>query len=471
MNLTKVGKSIFIFKKRFFFPLLLLLFSCYGQKEEINKTLEAILVSQNGSSRATAYIDSNKIIETENEIFITYLNHKDNEELIVFKTFDKSKDKWLPEKIIDTVYDNHGGGSIVIDSKGYLHLVYGPHLGPFVYRKSSKPFRGDSWGGKTLIGSYMTYPSLTIDSNDKLYLLGRHSIIKGAWSLMFFSKAKNENWSKGKELLRSNYENWPKISEVKGDPKNLAVKNGYTRWNKSIATDNQNNIHVSFKNYEYLPRNKTYEFTNSRNGGSYFVGYLMSSDGGLTWINGVDKIQTPAYPKDIKVVAGNWDYNKVKSNYGISNIALDSNGTPHFLYSKEFKNKSSLFLTYKKEGKWIHKKINLDEDMDYLYCPSSLSFYKDKLYMVATAMNKNHYNGLQLWGEEQENSILKLIQMNSSYKVMKKVTSKDFNVDGPSWLPSLSREDNYAPKLLFTQGVSKSNKTKVYFKKLNNSCF
>src|SRR5690606_25413527 len=104
---------------------------CKGQDNNLVTDAKATLISQTGSSRATAYIDSNKIIETENRIFITYLIQEEEKQLIVLKAFDKNKNEWTQEVVLDTVQDNHGGGSLVIDSRGYLHIAYGPHIGPF----------------------------------------------------------------------------------------------------------------------------------------------------------------------------------------------------------------------------------------------------------------------------------------------------------------------------------------------------
>ncbi|MBU2995975.1 BNR repeat-containing protein [Cellulophaga baltica] len=432
-----------------------------------NNKISITSISKQGSSRATAYIDSNKIIETKDKIFVTYLIHNTNKEYIALKEYDKNTKKWSTEIVLDSVSDNHGGGSIVIDSKGYLHIAYGPHVGPFNYRKSKYPNNCKIWEEKILIGSNMTYPSLAINKNDDLYLLGRNTVSRGAWSLMLFSKNVNElKWTKGKILLKSNFEKLPSFGKLKDNPKNLTVKNGYTRWNKSIIIGDDDIIHISFKNYEFHPRNKKYKFTDNRNGGSYFVGYMYSKDNGKSWLNNGKKLSLPSYSADIELVSGNSNPEFSMANYGISNIAFN-NGKPYFVYSKELNRSSKLFLTFKKKGKWFHKEIKLDKNStDYLYSPSAISFFKKKLYIVATAMPKDLYLKNELWGKKQQHTSLKILKLDSSYDLLETYSTKDLNIKSPSWLPNISRYDNNGPKLLFTQGLSNSKNTEVYFMKI-----
>ncbi|WP_282112410.1 BNR-4 repeat-containing protein [Maribacter stanieri] len=429
-----------------------------------------MILSRKGSSRATAYIDSNKIIETEEYVFITYLIYKDGKHFIALKSFSKENKTWSTEVILDKVKDNHGGGSLVIDSQGYLHIAYGPHVGPFVYRKSVNPNDIEYFGDPMFVGNNMTYPSLAIDNNDKIYLLGRHTIIKGKWSLRLFNKnAEDKNWSSGKDILYSNYANWPDIKDIKkGDPKYLYVKNGYSRWNKSIVIDKLNNLHITFKNYEYLPRNEKYSFTNSGNGGSYLIGYLKSEDGGITWKNKDKLITTPAYPSEIEIIDGNSDPKKVECNYGISNLILDKHNTPHVAFSKEFDSTSTFYLAYKKGDIWERKLINHDKtNQSFMYSPSSISYFDNHFYIVATAINKSNYDRQELWGKEQRHSFIQIFKLNSRYKIVKVFSSQDLMVSNPSWLPSLGRGNEYPPKLLFTQGDSKSNSTVVHYTDLN----
>ncbi len=58
-------------------------------KTKLNES--AFLLSNKGSSIATAYIDSNKIVETEKNIFVTYLVHDEVREIDVVRNYDKIK--------------------------------------------------------------------------------------------------------------------------------------------------------------------------------------------------------------------------------------------------------------------------------------------------------------------------------------------------------------------------------------------
>jgi|UPI000834F91E hypothetical protein len=434
---------------------------CMAQSKTTSPTLKPILLSTDGSSRATAYIDSNKIAETENFVFVTYLDFENGEYLIKVKRFDKEEGKWSKPTAIDKVEDNHGGGSIVVDSKGYLHIAYGPHIGPFYYRSSTEKEQIDSWEERISVGSNMTYPSLVISKEDKLYLLGRHSISRGPWGLYLFTKEKGKDWSNGQELVRSNYIFW-KDFYTADNPKNLTIKNGYTRWNKSIALANDGTIHISFKNYEMLPRNYKLEFTDKRNGGSYFVSHIYSKDDGETWYSGNKNIPTPAYPKDLEIISGGLDIKRVKANHGISNIVLKNGIDPYFVFSKEEMFNSGLFLAYMASGQWHTTQITKDADLNAVYyCPASITFNdKGELWVAATSIEKEKYNRNELWGTEQKHSFVTVFKISQDHNIDTVLVPK---VPRPNWLPSISHFTGPKPKLLLTQGESTSDKTKVYY--------
>ena len=99
--------------------------------------------------------------------------------------------------------------------------------------------------------------------------------------------------------------------------------------------------------------------------------------------------------------------------------------------------------------------------------PSSISYFDNHFYIVATAINKSNYDRQELWGKEQRHSFLQIFKLNSRYKIVKVFSSQDLMVSNPSWLPSLGRGNEYPPKLLFTQGDSKSNSTVVHYTDLN----
>ena len=434
---------------------------CMAQSKSLSSTSLPFLLSTQGSSRATAYIDSNKIAETQESVFVTYLDFADGEHLLRIRRFNKKEKKWSEPVTIDKVKDNHGGGAVVVDSKGYLHIVYGPHVGPFYYRVSKKKGRIDSWEEKIAVGRDMTYPSLVISKDDKLYLLGRHTISKGPWGLYLFTKEKGKEWSGGNELVRSNYLFW-KDFYTSDNPKNLAIKNGYTRWNKSIALADDGTIHISFKNYEPLPRNYKLEFTDKRNGGSYFISHIFSKDGGKTWCSGNNNISTPAYPKDLNIISGNLDIKKVFANHGISNIALKNGRTPYLVFSKEGKTGSELFLAHMENGEWQTSRLNTGDDKDaFYYCPASITFNdKGELWVAATSIEKVRYNRNELWGAEQKNTFITLFKLDDKGTAQKVLVPK---VTKPFWLPSIGHFSPQSPKLLFTQGSAASNKTNVYY--------
>ena len=63
-----------------------------------------LLVSDAVSSRASAYIDSNKIIETEESVYFVYLDSDFN---VAIQKFDKKTQLLSEPFLIGNTYDNH----------------------------------------------------------------------------------------------------------------------------------------------------------------------------------------------------------------------------------------------------------------------------------------------------------------------------------------------------------------------------
>ena len=85
------------------------------------------LLSLNGSSRATAYPNLNKIDNIGELFFISWLGIDKN----IFKPnityFNIKNKKFGKTFIIDKSFDNHGVPSILVDKKNRINMFYYPH--------------------------------------------------------------------------------------------------------------------------------------------------------------------------------------------------------------------------------------------------------------------------------------------------------------------------------------------------------
>ena len=103
---------------------------------------ERKILSTNGSTRATAYGMSNKIITANRKKFVVWLDHVSE---IKAKEFDIKSGTWGETVLVGSGVDNHSGPALTMDSEGYLHIVYGTHHHPFHYRKTRKPYDISEW--------------------------------------------------------------------------------------------------------------------------------------------------------------------------------------------------------------------------------------------------------------------------------------------------------------------------------------
>ncbi len=105
----------------------------------------AMLLSQHGSGRASAYAEANKIVTFQDRTHVAWLDSVADGFRIRIRTLDRPSNQWSRTYTIGEAYDNHGGPALTVDSKGFLHVVYYPHQHPFRYRKSKRPNDASEW--------------------------------------------------------------------------------------------------------------------------------------------------------------------------------------------------------------------------------------------------------------------------------------------------------------------------------------
>jgi len=206
-------------------------------------------LSEKGSTRATAYDMSNKIITADGKLFVTWLDF-----LADIKTaaYDIQSGQLSEIQLIGQGTDNHSGPALTMDSNGYLHIVYGPHHGAFQYRRSVKPLDGTEWTPVERFAEKGTYPSLVCGPDDTLYCAYRDSSTD-PWRLLIQRRSKDGEWS-------------PPLAIV-----DAGVK-GYAQFGNSLAISGERTLHLAFHIYNSPPAE-----------GGRSAGYLRSDDGGRTW--------------------------------------------------------------------------------------------------------------------------------------------------------------------------------------------
>ena len=125
-------------------------------------------LAKDGSTRATAYHKSNKIITAGGRIFVGWLDVGNNS---CVASCDLKTKTWSQTVILGDGQDNHAGPALAIDSQGFLYAMFGPHWAqPFRFRKSLKPYDASEWtpAAKLYPEWNCSYPSMVFDAQDML---------------------------------------------------------------------------------------------------------------------------------------------------------------------------------------------------------------------------------------------------------------------------------------------------------------
>lgn len=260
----------------------------HGEKANV-KVLFSKRLSANGSTRATAYAMSNKIITAKGKTFVAWLDLVAD---VRMATYDIAKRQWSDTELVGQGTDNHSGPAITMDSEGYLYIAYGPHVGPFQFRKSERPCDVTAWEPVQRFGVNATYPSLVCGPDDTLHCTYRGG--KRPLRVMYQRKPKDGKWSRPREVVHS------------------AAPGGYTQYGNALAVAKDGTLHLAFHIYDMHPA------------AGKAAGYLRSRDGGGTWETADGReVKLPATPKTKCFVEQG-----PKLDVRIGNVVLDGAGRP-----------------------------------------------------------------------------------------------------------------------------------------------
>ena len=220
-------------------------------------------LSTNGSTRATAYAMSNKIITADGKVFVAWLDRVADAQI---RTYHIDADRWDAPVLLGQGVDNHSGPGITMDSEGYLYALFGPHCGVFQFRKSVRPCDAGEWTPVERFGEHDTYPGLVCNVDDTLHLTCRGE--EPPRKALYRRRPGNGDWSAALALVDS------------------AVPDGYTQYGSTFAIAPDGTIHFGFHIFDMHPE------------AGKAIGYLRSRDGGETWetATGV-RVEVPVTPE------------------------------------------------------------------------------------------------------------------------------------------------------------------------------
>lgn len=432
--------------------------------ENSNKSIIK-LISTNGSSRATAYGNINKIAFQNNFAFIGWLSIKESKFKPVITVYSLTDKTIKFNYSFDESFDNHGVPSIVIDNQKRIHLFYYPHINHAIKYRTGNINKDGSiqWFSKSIIEpEEFTYPSA--------YFHEKHGVVVGARSTPIM---KGPNPLGRYSLISINNENI-NLQNILG-----SSYGGYSAFEPRIALSNSK-IHLIARFHE----NSSSKYY----GGNQSIIYLKKDIFKNNWLDMNDSIinfhDNNLYNWE-KLHLNNLinscdappvDYGGTKvdkSNLYISGFNADNNNIDLF-YIKESQNESKFFHFYNhsnKNGfnKW--KKENLtflkqyNSNKRFTSPTGNMQRHKNDIYLAGVIqddkLSRNEYS-ICLWGEKS-NSVILFSNKNGKFEVLREFYSPETTI----WFPQI-KINNDQLILIFTKGFSDKgnnnslNKTDVY---------
>ena len=382
----------------------------HGMRIHSRKTL-----STRGSTRGTAYAMSNKIISTDTTVYVAWLDHVAD---IRMATFDRKTEAWSEVIAVGKGVDNHSGPAMSMDSAGYLYIVFGPHVGPFQFRRSVRPFDATEWAPVEHFGVNGTYPSLVCGPDDTLHCTYRGG--QKPLRLMYQRRPQGEAWSEPRELV------------------NADVPSGYTQYGNPLAIAADNTLHLAFHIYDHHPA------------GGKAWGYLRSRDGGHTWENAAgEPLALPVTPATSCMVEKDASY-----DMRVSNIALDPDGHPFVVAVHLKPNPKSAKLWHHDGQSWRHVDLlpavrTTYPKLELAWC-GTVAFDRSGRLYIATVVQRPPGG----WGHASQDVVLLTSDDRGETFAVTPVSEPD--PTRPCWLPSLERPSTPdpvgLPSLIYTHG-------------------
>ena len=413
------------------------------------------LISKQGCGRATAYSNANKIISAKRKTHVSWIDSPSEGFRVRVATFDKKTRKWSPTYTVGEAKDNHGGPALTIDSEGYLHIAYFPHVGSFCYRRSKYPYDVSEWEQEIKFGERLTYPSMICGVDNTLYLTARRSVKDQPSYVELWEKKLGQNWYCVGPVMHSRYK-------------------GYAHFGESLTWGpDQKTIHLSCRFHEKSDK-KAY-------GRLQTVGYMKSEDFGRTWKHSDGSlIEQPITVDTIETIAhGGVDFNKTLR---AGCMAVSPTGNPYVIYSTAT-NETMTFGSSREKGEtWLRiadmkgswDRICLNDYLPTewksfnLTMPGGISFDEmGRLHGVCTLQTGMHNE--KNWSDPTNEIIAFTIMGKFDFKFR---SISNFDPQISHWLPNIERSTGHnivssRPGIIFTGGSPGKSSTDL----LENSVY
>lgn len=400
------------------------------------------LLSDTGSTRASAYDMTNKSVRVGDVTSVTWL---DAVSVVCFRQYDHRAGAWSETLTLGEGVDNHCDPALTVTPEGALRLVYGPHgfweegmynHGRFRMLESAD---GAEWREVSNVGYGATYASLVTDRQGRDHLAYRGG--EGTPGCFYERRMTDGNW----DLTT-------KLSVLRKPPY-------YTFVNPNLVIGPGDVLYAGFM-YYYL---------NWTTGVDECAGVcaLKSADGGETW-TGMDgrSARLPlAYDPAFAIPhIGKMPY--------LGSLAIDLDGNL-VAFTHDYGTKDGLpapnssLLSVWRDGGWQTTALNpyLPEGwtVDLGNCTVDA---RGRILITCDAACRTENT---TWGLPSMESFL--LASEDGGKTFQCAQISETNPDVPNWLPNITRtgpnHDLRSPLILYTQGMTgegcqPEDRTKVY---------
>ena len=382
------------------------------------------VLSVTGSTRGTAYTMSNKILTHGGKTHVAWLDQICK---IYVRTYHHKTRRWGRPVYVGTGDDNHAGAAFAMDSRGYLHLAFGPHHNPIRHVVSRRPNASTSWVEQSSFGgTTATYPSLVCDGDDTLHACYRGSYAaERPWSLVYQKRKKGGAWTDPVKLV-----------DPEGPP-------AYTQFENALHVDRRGTLYLAY----HIVRATDADYGDTRGRG---FGLMRSRDGGESWqtVDGraLDLPTTPASPCVIEFDEG--------LDVRMGNVVTGGRGTLCFTLNRRENGAAETFVYTRGKDDW--RVVSLMPPAERLFgeCEMSdvcaLSIADDGVIYAAAPVCRRGGG----WADSSNEIALFTSRDGgetfSSYRI-----SAD-EPDASNWLPALERQTGHnrvdVPRLVYTHG-------------------
>lgn len=391
------------------------------------------VLSETGSGRATAYIESPKIITFQGKTHATWLDTPPEGFRIKIRTLDHATGEWGEPVTVGEAVDNHGGPALTVDADGYLHIVYYSHHHPFRYHRSVRPNDASAWTEMEQFGTDLTYPTLVCASDGALILTARRSYEKEPWELELWRKPPGGAWTRQGPILKSQQIN-------------------YSQYAASMSCEsNHRGMVLTFRVYEQPSYDKPpVSYT--------WVGAMRSPDEGRTWqkLDGTP-IPLPATLDTADVVFRTRSADGRHAEAGATVLASD--GRPFIAYSERLAHSAQGYLaTPRSGGGWDHLHLNpfLPAELrsHALILSGGMALTKDgRLILLAPLLDLSDAG--EYWGHPSTR-IVRFESTDGGKTFSARLLGGGIPGE-PQWMPSVERATGFNelppnPGVIYTEG-------------------